>query len=146
MFVVRATVRRSIRFLGNSLRYFWTVFAKAESRRSEDSEPRPAIRRGRACRKQPFWATTIGRRDCMPDLATATNPMRSAGRIALALALCGGAALADEAAWRTYAIEGNGLNEQGRYADAERAFRLALTEAETFSDRDPRLAWTLNHL
>ena len=47
--------------------------------------------------------------------------------------------------WQEHIEAGNEAFENGRYADAERMFGLAMEEAERFGDKDPRLALTLNN-
>lgn len=45
-----------------------------------------------------------------------------------------------------YNVAGQQAMSQGKQSDAEKHFRLAVTEAETFGDKDPRLATALNNL
>src|SRR5687767_8975309 len=54
--------------------------------------------------------------------------------------------LAEEALWQKAIREGRQLLEQGPYAEAEKAYLLALAEAEKFGPEDRRLALSLNEL
>ena len=54
--------------------------------------------------------------------------------------------LAEDDLWQKTIREGMQLREQGRYAEAEKAYRLALAEAEKFGPEDRRLALSLNNL
>src|SRR5262245_22398837 len=53
---------------------------------------------------------------------------------------------AQESSWQKHFTEGNQLRNERRYAEAERAYSLALAEAEKFGPEDRRLALSLNEL
>jgi hypothetical protein len=63
--------------------------------------------------------------------------------IALCLFLPIRTTLAEDALWHKAVREAKQLREQGRYAEAEKAHRLALAEAEKFGAEDRRLALSL---
>src|SRR5205814_3570445 len=48
--------------------------------------------------------------------------------------------------WNALIEEAGKLQNQGAYADAEKQFQQALSEAELFGPKDRRLALTLNNL
>src|SRR5438093_2874533 len=48
--------------------------------------------------------------------------------------------------WAAHNAEGQEAYSKGRYAEAERAYKLALEEAESFGEQDPRFATSLNNL
>ena len=52
----------------------------------------------------------------------------------------------DSTAWENYSDAGRERYEQARYAEAEELFFAALKEAESFGEKDTRLATTLNEL
>src|SRR5262245_41074966 len=54
--------------------------------------------------------------------------------------------VAQESSWQRHFTEGNQLRNERRYAEAERAYSLALAEAEKFGPEDRRLALSLNEL
>ena len=70
--------------------------------------------------------------------------MRLVGR--LCLAFWPQTALAKTTAWQRFVTAGLSAYRSGNYAEAEKEFSLALTAAETFEARDPRLAMSLNNL
>lgn len=63
-----------------------------------------------------------------------------------ALALSPQAALAGEAEWQKYSADGAKAYEQANWGAAERSFKLALKEADSFGDKDLRLASSLTNL
>lgn len=65
---------------------------------------------------------------------------------ALGLALWSSAAFGQGVLWDTYMEAGEQAYGQGRYAEAEKALRAALNEAERFGPQDPRLARSLSNL
>ncbi len=52
----------------------------------------------------------------------------------------------DSTAWENYTDAGRERDEQAHYAEAEELFFAALKEAESFGEKDTRLATTLNEL
>jgi tetratricopeptide (TPR) repeat protein len=52
----------------------------------------------------------------------------------------------DSTAWENYTDAGRERDEQAHYAEAEELFFAALKEAESFGEKDTRLATTLNDL
>ena len=55
-------------------------------------------------------------------------------------------ASAQSAPWKTSTAAGLEAYQQARYAEAEKAWLLALKEAKNFGQEDPRLAASLNNL
>ncbi len=55
-------------------------------------------------------------------------------------------ASAQSTPWETSTAAGLEAYQQARYAEAEKAWLLALKEAENFGPEDPRLATSLNNL
>lgn len=64
----------------------------------------------------------------------------------LGLALWSSATFGQGVPWDTYMEAGEQAYRQGRYAEAEKALRAALNEAERFGPQDPRLAASFNNL
>jgi tetratricopeptide (TPR) repeat protein len=62
------------------------------------------------------------------------------------LVLLSPSAPAQEAQWQTYLDDGTKAYQAGRYSEAEKLLKLALTEAERFGPSDLRLATSLNSL
>jgi hypothetical protein len=81
-------------------------------------------------------------------MCSATRWLTKGAFIALALCLFlqGRTTLAEDSLWQKAITEGKQLRQQGHYAEAERAYLLALAEAEKFGPEDPRQAMTLNNL
>ncbi|MBS1956942.1 MAG: tetratricopeptide repeat-containing protein [Cyanobacteria bacterium SZAS-4] len=61
-------------------------------------------------------------------------------------ALMSQAAWAGEAEWTKYSTDGAKFYEQANWGSAERSFKLALKEADSFGDKDLRLASSLTNL
>jgi len=81
-------------------------------------------------------------------MCTATRWLTKGASIALALCLFlpSRTTPAEESVWQKAIREAIHVREQGRYAEAEHAQLLALTEAEEFGPEDRRLALSLNNL
>lgn len=73
-----------------------------------------------------------------------TTIMRLARRLCLTFWPQSG--LAKRIAWQNFVTAGLSACQFGNYAEAEKQFGLALTAAEEFGERDPRLAMSLNNL
>lgn len=54
--------------------------------------------------------------------------------------------LAQDDVWQKAVNKGRQLRQEGRYAEAEKAYLLAVAEAEKFGPEDRRLAWSLDEL
>ena len=57
-----------------------------------------------------------------------------------------GSGFAQDSLWQKLLEEGNKHREQGRYSEAEKAYQVALAEAQKFGPEDPRLGESLNSL
>ncbi|MCH8805465.1 MAG: tetratricopeptide repeat protein, partial [Planctomycetes bacterium] len=71
---------------------------------------------------------------------------RAVGRSAMIVALCAAPVMAQEILWRVYLDDGDKAYAAVRYAEAEKLYKLSVTEAENFGRTDPRLALSLNNL
>ena len=56
------------------------------------------------------------------------------------------AVFADHNEWHTHIVNGAKAYDQGKYDEANKEFHLALKEADSFGDKDPRRAISLNQL
>jgi len=71
---------------------------------------------------------------------------RASRSLAAAALLWTCAAQAQSTLWKTHDDAGTEAYQAGRYAEAEKQFKIALAEAEEFGPSDLRLATSLNNL